>query len=66
MSDYTKNKLGSNQIDAASNNLIRINNYIKNKGGKGAKSLCVICGLTNASYKREDSVYVVPITALKD
>ena len=28
------------------------------------KVLCVICGMTNMAYKREDGVYVVPITAL--
>lgn len=59
-------KLGANQIDTAAKNLVRINNKIKNSGGKPAKSLCVICGLTNAAYRREDSVYVVPITSLKD
>ena len=53
-------------IDTAAKNLVRINNKIKNSGGKPAKSLCVICGLTNAAYRREDSVYVVPITSLKD
>jgi len=25
----------------------------------------VICGLSNAAYRREDGVFVVPITALK-
>lgn len=59
-------KLGANQIDEAANNLIRINNTLISRGGKGAKSLCVICGLTNAAYMRPDGVYVVPITSLKD
>ncbi len=59
-------KLGANQIDNAANNLLKINNSIKEKGGKEAKSLCVICGLTNAAYKRPDGVYVVPITSLRD
>ena len=59
-------KLGANQIDEAAKNLVRINNQIEKEGGTPAKSLIVICGLTNASYKRPDSVYVVPITALKD
>ena len=27
--------------------------------------LCVVCGMTKAAYKREDGVFVVPITALK-
>ena len=59
-------KLGANQIDEAANNLIRINNILIGQGGKPAKSLCVICGLTNAAYRRPDGVYVVPITSLKD
>ena len=59
-------KLGANQIDDAAKNLIRINKEIMKDGGKPAQSLCVICGLVNAAYKREDGVYVVPITSLKD
>ncbi len=59
-------KLGANQIEEAANNLNRINKTIIKQGGKSAKSLCVICGLTNAAYKRNDGVYVVPITSLKD
>jgi len=59
-------KLGANQIDEAAAKLIKINNSIADNGGKAAKSLCVICGLTNAAYKRDDGVYVVPITSLKN
>ncbi len=59
-------KLGANQIEDAANNLLKINNLIIKEGGKPAKSLCVICGLTNAAYRRPDGVYVVPITSLKD
>lgn len=58
-------KLGANQIDAAANNLVKINEQIIKEGGKPAKALCVICGLTNAAYKRKDGVYVAPITSLK-
>ena len=39
---------------------------IKKDGGKEPASLCVICGLSNAAYKRPDGVLVVPITALKN
>lgn len=59
-------KLGANQIESAANNLLKTNRSIKEKGGKEAKSLCVICGLTNAAYRRPDGVYVVPITSLRD
>lgn len=60
-------KLGANQIDEAAKNLLDINKKIeKDPKGKPAKVLCVICGLSNAAYKRLDGVYVVPITALKN
>lgn len=59
-------KLGAHQIEEAAKNLIKINNETIKKGGKGAKSLIVICGLTNAAYRRDDGVIVVPITSLKD
>lgn len=58
-------KLGANQIDNAAQNLVKINDSICKAGGIPAKSLCVICGLTNAAYMRKDGVYVVPITSLK-
>lgn len=28
--------------------------------------LCVICGMSEYAYQRDDGVYVVPITALKN
>ena len=58
-------KLGANQIDDAAKNLLSINEGFK-ADGHPAKILCVICGMSNAAYKREDGVYVVPITSLKD
>jgi len=58
-------KLGANQIDEVASNLIKINSSIIKEHGKSAKALCVICGLSNAAYHRDDGVYVVPITSLK-
>lgn len=59
-------KLGANQIDLAAENLLKIRKEIaEDKNGKPPKMLCVICGLSNAAYKRKDGIYVVPITALK-
>lgn len=59
-------KLGANQIDNAAKSLLAIRNSIVKEGrGKEPKFLCVLCGLTNAAYKREDGVFVVPITSLK-
>lgn len=59
-------KLGAHQIDSAAENLLSIRADIAKEGkGKEPKFLCVLCGLSNAAYKREDGVYVVPITSLK-
>ncbi len=59
-------KLGANQIDNAAKNLINIRDSILKDNGKAQSTLCVICGLTSAAYKRPDGVYIVPITALKN
>lgn len=59
-------KLGGNKIDEGASNLIKVCKDIENNGGKPPKIKCVICGLSNAAYKRPDGVYVVPITALKN
>lgn len=58
-------RLGANQIEEASKNLLKVNDDIKKAGGKPAGSLMVICGLSNAAYLRQDGVYVVPITSLR-
>jgi len=60
-------KLGATQIDVAAENLLRIKDEIaRDEEGKPPKVLCVLCGLSSAAYCREDGVFVVPITALKD
>ena len=60
-------KLGANQIDEASAVLVKLKNDIaKEPGGIPPKVLCVVCGMSNAAYKRADGVYVVPITALRE
>lgn len=58
-------KLGANQIEKAAQNLVSLKKQIESENGKEPSVLCVVCGLTNAAYKRPDGVYVVPITALK-
>ena len=59
-------KLGAHQIDSAAEQLINIKNTIAaQKDGIPPSVLCVICGMSNAAYRREDGVFVVPITALK-
>ena len=59
-------KLGAHQIEKAANDLINLKKQIESENGKVPSVLCVICGLSNAAYKRPDGVYVVPITALKN
>jgi predicted AAA+ superfamily ATPase len=54
-------KLGFNQIDEAAENLLRI----QTKFDKKPALLAVVCGMSNAAFKRPDGVYVIPITALK-
>jgi uncharacterized protein len=59
-------KIGMNQVDEAAERLLHIGESAINKQGAAPIFLCVICGMSNASYKRPDGVYVVPITALKN
>lgn len=60
-------KLGANQIDSAAENLVRIRDEITGDDkGRPPTMLCVLCGLSNAAYRREDGILVVPITALKN
>lgn len=60
-------KLGANQIDVAAASLLKLKASIENdEKGIPPTILCVICGLTGAAYRREDGVYVVPITALRE
>jgi hypothetical protein len=54
-------KLGAHQIDAAAEGLKRISAKFE----RPPTSLCVICGLSNAAYTREDGVIVAPMTALR-
>lgn len=59
-------KLGANQIDKAADNLLNINKLITNDNPDNSPAfLAIICGLSNAAYRREDGVYVLPLTALK-
>ncbi len=59
-------KLGAKKIDEGAANLNKVCDDIVKSGGKAPNVRCVICGLSNAAYKRPDGVFVVPVTALKD
>ncbi len=58
-------KLGAHAIDQAAESLLTIKKALEEEKAKGPSILVVICGMTQYAYRREDGVYVVPITALK-
>lgn len=58
-------KTGAHEIDDGADSLLRIDNIVRNQeNGRPPAFLCVICGMTNAAYRRDDGVYVIPPTAL--
>ena len=59
-------KLGTEKIDEAAENLLRITKLISDNGSRRPSVLCIVCGMTRYAYRRPDGVYVVPITSLKD
>ena len=59
-------KLGFNQVDKAAAELIKIRRLLEAAGVAPPTAMCVICGMSTASYQRPDGVFVVPITALKN
>lgn len=60
-------KLGANQIESAAENLKKIYEEME-KDPKSIlpSAMIIVCGLSNAAYQREDGIYVIPLTALKD
>ena len=60
-------KLGANQIETAAENLKSIyKDMQKDPKAILPSTMCIICGLSNAAYQREDGIYVIPLTALKN
>lgn len=59
-------KLGVSKIEEASNNLNRVCNKMVKAGLKEPKIKCVISGLSNTIYKKDNGVYVIPFTCLKN
>ena len=56
-------KLGMNQVDEAAEKLLKMNEKFQDSR-RPPDFLCVLVGLSSYAYRREDGVYVVPITAL--
>jgi predicted AAA+ superfamily ATPase len=60
-------KLGTDGIDEAAEKLLKMKKFIESYSeGRPPSVLCVISGLSSGAYVREDGVYVVPITALRE
>ena len=57
-------KLGTNQVDKAANNLLRLKNKITTAGNKPPCLLGVIVGVGAVSELRSDGVSVIPIDCL--
>ena len=58
-------KLGSNQEDATAEALLSMRDMmVRNEAKKLPEFLCVICGTGDIAYRRDDGVFVVPITSL--
>lgn len=60
-------KLGTDRIDEAAKRLLKIKSMAESTPGARVPSLlCVICGLAPCGYRREDGIYVIPITSLRE
>ena len=59
-------KLGFNKVDDAARSLLKIKKQLEENNVTPPDVLCVICGMSEYAYQRDDGVYVVPITALKN
>lgn len=59
-------KLAALRIEEGAKNLNRVCDKIVKNGGKPPLLKGIICGLVNAAYKRDDDIYVIPITALRN
>ncbi len=58
-------KTGAHEIDSGADSLKRMYRKIRNQeDGKPPEFLCVVCGMTEAAYLRDDGIYVLPPTAL--
>ena len=58
-------KLGTAEIDSAAKSLLKIQAVMASSGAEPS-FLCVISGMSRYAYRRQDGVYVIPLTALRD
>ena len=60
-------KLGTGRIDQAAEGLLRVSDAMEDVlRSRRPEFMCVLSGTEGAAYRREDGVYVVPITSLRD
>lgn len=53
-------------MDATAANLVKMSPKFVEEDGEAPAIMCIICGMSRAAYRREDGVYVVPITMLRE
>ena len=59
-------KLSADRVDEGAGSLLKFRKKMeKHNAGSLPCALCVVCGLANHAYLRDDGVYVVPITMLR-
>ncbi len=60
-------KVGMYHVEDAAKNLLKMRDKFKSSANRGGPEfLCVIVGLSKYAYQRNDGVWVVPITALRN
>lgn len=58
-------KTGAGEIEDGARSLLKMDKKIRSQeNGRPPAFMCVICGMTDAAYRRDDGVYVVPPTVL--
>lgn len=58
-------KLGANKIEEGAKSLLNFRDRMERHEARSLPcALCVVCGMTDRAYMRDDGVYVVPITML--
>ena len=58
-------KLGASKIEEGAESLLKFRDKMERHKAKSVPcAMCVVCGLANRAYMRDDGVYVVPVTML--
>ncbi len=58
-------KTGAGEIEDGARSLLKMDRKIRNQeNGRPPTFMCVICGMTDVAYRRDDGVYVIPPTVL--